>query len=54
MNVVSFDSKCPSWLKMFKNCNHGLKQKCTFDYNIGPHANNNNFYYNMGHVWSQY
>jgi hypothetical protein len=24
--------------KRFKICNHGLKQKCTFDYNLGLHA----------------
>jgi hypothetical protein len=30
------------------------KQKYTFDYNLSPHAKNNNFYYNMGHVLSQY
>ncbi len=29
-----------------------LKNK--LDYNLGPHAKNNNFYYNMSHVWSQY
>jgi hypothetical protein len=53
-NVVNFDSESPYWLKRFKFCNHGLKQKCAFDYNQGLHANNNNFIYNMGHVWFQY
>ncbi len=54
MNVVNFDYKHLQWLKKFKICNHGYKQKCTFDYNLGLHAkflNNNN---NMGHVRSQY
>jgi hypothetical protein len=37
-NVVNFDSKHPLMVKNVQICNHGLKKKCTFDYNLGPHA----------------
>jgi len=41
-------------VKKVQICNDGYKQNCTFDYNLSPHAKNNNFYYNMGHIWSKY
>jgi len=29
-------------------------KKNTFDYNVGLDVKNYNFYYSMGHIWSQY
>jgi len=41
-------------VKKVQNFPSWFKNNYTFDYNLGAHAKKYSFYYNMGHVWSQY